>query len=67
MNITKNNLNTFIDQLFQDYWSISPERFESQCKLLGRDPQKAKQYLLSKKLVRIIANGHIEFIGYELN
>jgi len=59
------NLNKFIDLLFKDYQSLSPENFQKRCKELNKDSKEVLKYLEGKGLVKILKNsGHVQFVKY---
>lgn len=61
----KKPINKFLDKLFGDYWSISPDNFRKRCEGLGKDPDETLKYLESEGYVRILKPGHVEFVKYK--
>ena len=58
-------LNIFLDKLFGDYWSISPQNFKKRCEGLGKDHSETLKYLKAGGYVRVLKLGHVEFVKYQ--
>lgn len=44
----------FAEKLFDDYWSMNENRFNSRCIALGKNPQKIKSFLLMEGVIKEI-------------